>query len=491
MNRSNPAPLLGPSHAAGGLLAELERQFALRDEGRGAGRRIYLDTPERRLTARGERLWVGRQGEALHLFHRLRGARVPRRSAAERLPQRVGELPSELRRGALRGAAEEDPLEVLAVVDWRLRFAALEDGAGEEALVVEERRARSVGRSKRLPSVFVLRPGAGAELVRRVEVVASAHGYRPLAEDELEAALRGATPAIDRRAAAARPAGRAVLDALREERAALRRTLPAALDQRDAEALHQMRIALRRTRALLANFRAVLPPRTGARFARDFGWFQSVTGRARDLDVLRLQVAARGEAASALLASIDAARDEAHAQLAALARGRRAQRFFDRWDALLARAPERLSPAARLPLGPLVAERLRRRARKLRRTLRALPADAAPRALHDVRIAAKKLRYALEPFQELCRRKPLERLLRALRSVQEELGARNDAAVQAELLRDLAGPEDGSAEAERCRAACEALARRGLEPRLARRLRRLARALRARRVARLLRAGEG
>ncbi|MBK9384431.1 MAG: CHAD domain-containing protein [Planctomycetes bacterium] len=486
MPAPNSPALIGPSGSSGGLLAELDRQFGLRDAGRGEGRRIYLDTPERRLTARGERLWASRQGSGLVLFHLARRGKRPRHEPIPELPRRVGVLPSALRRCALRAAPEDAALEVLAVVDWRLRFAALENGPGKDELLFEERRVRRGSSTQRLPAVLVVHPGAGAEVLRRVEIVASEHGYRPIAEDELEAAMRRATPSIDRRAAGARPAGAALLDALREERAALRRTLPTAITSGDPDALHQMRIALRRTRALLSNFRPVLPARSGARFAREFAWLQSASGRARDLDVLRLQITALPEVAPRTLETVDAACRAAREELRAVAESRRAQRFFDRWDALLARTPERLSPLASTPLAPLVHERLSTRARKLRRAIRALAAPATVQELHELRIAAKKLRYVLESFGELLRGKRAERLLRALRRVQEELGSRNDAAVQVELLRTLARDLDAESAVQHWKGTCSELAERGLDERLAKRLGQLSRALRRKRIARLL-----
>ncbi|MBL8896080.1 MAG: CHAD domain-containing protein [Planctomycetes bacterium] len=485
MQTHSPA-LIGPSGSSGGLLAELDRHFGLRDEGRGEGRRIYLDTPERRLTARGERLWASRQGSKLLLFLRKRRGRRPRHAAIPEVPRQVGALPLEFRRGALRTAPDDVALEILAVVDWRLRFAALENEPGQDELLVEERRARRGGATQRMPAVLVVQPGAGAEVLRRVEVVASEHGFRPIAEDELEAAMRRATPAIDRRSAGEKPAGAALLDALREERAALRRTLPLALETGSPEDLHQTRIALRRTRALLSNFRPVLPAQTGERFAREFAWLHGASGRARDLDVLYQQIAALPDRAPRALESVDAARRLAREELRTTVESPRAQRFFDRWDALLARSPERLSPLASAPLAPLISARLRSRAQRLRRAIRALPATAGVAELHDLRIAAKKLRYVLESFGALLRSKPAERLLRALRRVQEELGARNDAAVQEQLLRTLAPAAESELQVAAWQRDCLERSQRGIDPPLAKRLRQLGRALRRKRVARLL-----
>src|SRR5581483_11196274 len=53
----------------------------------------------------------------------------------------------------------------------------------------------------------------------------------------------------------------------------------------DAEFLHDLRVAVRRTRAVLRELREVFPPAELAHFRAEFKWLQGVTGPARDLDV--------------------------------------------------------------------------------------------------------------------------------------------------------------------------------------------------------------
>jgi CHAD domain-containing protein len=81
--------------------------------------------------------------------------------------------------------------------------------------------------------------------------------------------------------------------------------------------------------------------------------------------------------------------------------------------------------------------------RQLQRYLRSLQksgqhletADAAAR--HRVRIAAKRLRYGTEFFQQLCRTKMVRASLAALADMQETLGAIQDTAVAEALLSTL------------------------------------------------------
>ena len=76
----------------------------------------------------------------------------------------------------------------------------------------------------------------------------------------------------------------------------------------------------------------------------------------------------------------------------------------------------------------------------------ALEDPSLARELHDMRIAAKRLRYALEVF-EVCFPE-IKPLLRRITSIQEDLGAIHDLDVLVDLLRARLCAVDGGLEAE-------------------------------------------
>ena len=76
-------------------------------------------------------------------------------------------------------------------------------------------------------------------------------------------------------------------------------------------------------------------------------------------------------------------------------------------------------------------ERLRKRGQRLE--------GASPETRHEVRIAAKKTRYATEFFQSLYPSDRVQPYVKALSRMQDELGWLNDASVATILLQDL-GP---------------------------------------------------
>jgi CHAD domain-containing protein len=65
----------------------------------------------------------------------------------------------------------------------------------------------------------------------------------------------------------------------------LRRNEPGTLAEIDTEFLHDYRVTVRRTRALLGQLGAAFPARVTDRFRRHFAGLAEVTGPARDWDV--------------------------------------------------------------------------------------------------------------------------------------------------------------------------------------------------------------
>lgn len=209
------------------------------------------------------------------------------------------------------------------------------------------------------------------------------------------------------------------------------------------EPLHDLRVAVRRARSALGQLPGVLPARSAARLREELGWLGQLSGPCRDLDVL-------AETLAALLAASPAwVREELRPLLAALASERAAERrrllagldspryrrLLGRWREVAAGPLRGPSPArAQLPAAELLGERAGKAARRLRRHARRLGEHPEPAPLHELRIAAKKLRYLLELFRELGDEAEIRRLGGRLRHLQEELGALNDDAVAARWL---------------------------------------------------------
>ena len=223
------------------------------------------------------------------------------------------------------------------------------------------------------------------------------------------------------------------------------------------EPVHQARVALRRLRAALKFFE--LP-------AREPGWqrvdalarkLADILGRLRDADVLAAGLLAELQAAMPQDAALAAAsaglaryREQERAAVRAAVAGRDATRLV--LAALY--LSERLTRTVRgrrgpddlraTPFGAFAAHRLDALAARLRKRARRAAASSQADAWHQVRIAAKNVRYALEfASQALPARKRVRRALRRLAALQQHLGAAQDGAVaSATATRTLSGRAD-------------------------------------------------
>jgi adenylate cyclase len=112
----------------------------------------------------------------------------------------------------------------------------------------------------------------------------------------------------------------------------------------------------------------------------------------------------------------------------------------------LAAAVHGLHGSAGIALSELARDRLRR-TRRLASRAASEAAQGSADELHRLRILFKRLRYGLDFFAPLWPEDEVRRYAQTLASLQEDLGALNDAAVGNQLLAELAGSDPGLAAA--------------------------------------------
>lgn len=222
---------------------------------------------------------------------------------------------------------------------------------------------------------------------------------------------------------------------LRAQRRALAAHAPGAQAGHDPEDVHQMRTATRRLRAILRAVRASLAS-SPVGLLRELRWLGRVLGGVRDLDVLsahlRDELAALDGADAAairrVLTRLDVERRRAQGGVRTALASSRYERLNRALDRLLT------PPLAGddVPLGRIA----RRRFKKLRRAVQALPATPAGEALHRVRVLLKRARYAGELARDVAGR-PARRFVREAGLMQDVLGEYQDAMVAEARLRRL------------------------------------------------------
>jgi len=263
---------------------------------------------------------------------------------------------------------------------------------------------------------------------------------------------RPATEAARQALAASSSAGQVITAYLAEQVATMKALDPAVRgDQPDA--VHQMRIAVRRIRSTLRTFGALIWQHPDGQaidqVAAELKWLGTQLGGSRDAEVLQGHLRAEAGAlpAELVLGPVQAriqghfARMSADAK-AKLSKALRSKRYFsllDKLDALIEEPA--LTPAAAKPAKAVLSAAVRRSYRRTaRRMNRAERTPAGPRqdaALHSARRAAKRTRFAAEALAPALG-KPARRLASQLKRVQSALGDHQDTVIARQAERELA-----------------------------------------------------
>lgn len=201
----------------------------------------------------------------------------------------------------------------------------------------------------------------------------------------------------------------------------------------DPEDVHQLRVATRRTRAIIRATRPLLGEAL-APLGDELRWLARALGEVRDLDVLldhlRAEAAGLGDderSAALLLASLARERETRRIELLRALDSDRYLALLDTFAATVASLPELDAPRG---LEPLAAAALK----KLRKAATAAPDEPSDDELHALRIHAKRARYAAE----LVGGRRVKRYLSALKRVQDVIGEHQDAVVAEAKLRSVA-----------------------------------------------------
>lgn len=213
------------------------------------------------------------------------------------------------------------------------------------------------------------------------------------------------------------------------------------------DAVHKMRVAARRARSALATYEPLLAEGAGAWLRGELRWLGSELGAARDTEVIRGRIerlleeqpddAVRAAAAAQVETTMDARHELAAITARAELSGPRYFRLLDALEEFLAAPP--LTDRGERRARDEAVRLLRRDWKRLRRRTKVAAGSGRQEraaALHDVRKAAKRLRYAAESAVPVLGG-PAEELVRACTELQDLLGEHQDAIVTADTLQDL------------------------------------------------------
>src|SRR5215472_7192771 len=224
--------------------------------------------------------------------------------------------------------------------------------------------------------------------------------------------------------------------------------------------IHQMRVAVRRLRAILSGFGDRLPEHQRHWAFEELRWFAGALGPVRNLDVFEAvllrpaqRAASDRSALEPLRHAVERQRRAAHRDAVAAIRSDRYANLIThlfRWCETCGWRYDRTEPSEP-PVGETAACMLQRRWRVAKKRGEDFAAQS-PSERHRLRIALKKLRYTAEALSSFYPSEQVASFAARLKRLQDDLGHANDVRVGHEILGALASDTDsgsGLAEAGR------------------------------------------
>jgi len=205
--------------------------------------------------------------------------------------------------------------------------------------------------------------------------------------------------------------------------------LHGALDSKNPEFIHQLRVALRRLKTLLKVCKPILPPDFILRWKATLSTLASVSGEARDLDVLRESILLPllcSESESTIeplmrrsLQDCAQARESANEKLALMPHGVYLLTFNKELHRLI-------EPSKPQDMTRFARKRLERLHANVSRRLDAVRQNPTAEMLHRLRIGFKNLRYTCDFLAPLFDEGEFNRFAREVAELQDELGFLHD-----------------------------------------------------------------
>jgi CHAD domain-containing protein len=292
---------------------------------------------------------------------------------------------------------------------------------------------------------------------RAASVLAGVPGVSHASQNVFTAALTalGRHPAdytsgVEAEITAAMPASVAVARLMLRLLDTLELNVDGVLRDIDTEFLHDLRVAVRRTRSAIKLLGGVLPADLAEHYKIEFKWLGDLTTPTRDLDVhllgfdamTRQLVAASPADLEPLRAFLVRRRVREVRRLAAALRGPRFRAITDDWRKALLEIRDAPGGPGGRRREPTAAELARgtteRTFRRIAAQGAAITQESPPQALHDLRKRAKELRYLLEFFAPLHDPVAYRKVVGDLKQLQDCLGEFQDSEVQRAEIHALA-----------------------------------------------------
>ena len=222
---------------------------------------------------------------------------------------------------------------------------------------------------------------------------------------------------------------------------------PGVSEDVDSECLHDFRIAVRRTRTLLAQVPGVFPAQRLERAKDYFAELGRVTTPQRDLDVMLLNFDdyralldyQMPEEMDRIYVYVEQCRAKAHEDVKKHLKLKRHVSFMQTWQTFLeSSSPNNTTLAnAKREVKAVASERIAKAYKKVLKQGMAITDSSPADDVHTLRKSGKKLRYLLEFFQSLYSAAQIKQVIKTLKQLQDLLGEYQDLHVHIEFFTEL------------------------------------------------------
>lgn len=211
------------------------------------------------------------------------------------------------------------------------------------------------------------------------------------------------------------------------------------------EGVHQMRVAVRRLRSDLRTFGPLVEPSWTDEVIPELKWLARLLGDVRDLDVLMQRFESQGrDLMPDIQPLFEAVAQSLNESRTVLYEGLRSDRYGDLLEKLVRSAQNPpVTPEASRPSAIALTPHAEATWKKLRRAVRDAGKDPTADALHEIRIRAKRARYASEAVAPTldARRQKAGEFGKAAATLQDVLGEHQDATVAQAKIQQIVGDE--------------------------------------------------
>ena len=421
---------------------------------------LFLDSFDWRLYRKGWTLQISQHGEEwlLKLFEVATG-KILAVSPIDSLPRFIDDIPPGVLYGKLRSSLF--PRALLTVCELQLKrheYVYLnEEGKQYLRLFLDQPRAflPKQPQAKTLPNWLMLEPMRGYEkkVDRFINLLAKQLNLEEGGSSLLAPCLAaiGVEPSFKgSRSQISLDYDESTHQALKAIFLSLLETIctneTGLIEQIDTEFLHEFRIAVRRIRSLLGQVKNVIPHNKLEEFENDLSWLSTLTGSARDYDIMLLEFPEY----QAMLVKYDFSniaglcnylqykRDDAYNTLIKALQSKRYADLKQRFRAILETDdPTLWEGGTQLKVGEFASKRIHKVYKRVISEGRKINPESPIEAFHNLRKSCKKLRYLMEMFRELYPPKKVKSLIKELKYLQNNLGELQDLEVHTEILQNF------------------------------------------------------